>query len=141
MRDAARRAYAARVPGAVVADIVLDSLFDEPPGPPGTAAPAEVGAEPRRLRFAAADAAGVGAEAGRALLIDLTVLDRGPHLAVDLTLSPAQPARVEMRCANGGVVARQGPQGQVHFTLTSQLVSFLVTRADVLPVQTAWVRL
>ena len=133
-------AYHARTPGALVADILIDTLFDTPPLDPARRARIDEepdwrhgsgSAEPaRRLRFSTG-----------ALGIDVLVTDVGSCLSVQVSINPPQPAQVQMRCGSGSSVTRADGSGTIRFTLTSQLVSFLVRLPGEPPVQTAWVRL
>lgn len=128
VRDAARSAFDARRPSAVVADLVYDSLVD-------TDRRADHDVYARRLRFGSETAG-----------LDLSVEETSDGLSASLVLLPPQGAEVEITVAGSDVsmTRRTDAHGRATFAPPEGLVSFVVRplRAPgAATMQTAWIRL
>ena len=151
VREAARRAFDARLSGVPVADLVYDSLLDESvdlnaePGEElarsGRAAdidltepPAAADALRRRLRFATDR---------DSIVVTADATPEKVHLSVQLVPPSTAATRIEVRGGHGKVDAPVDAAGRAEVDVPAGLISVLVSRAgdgeDLL--QTAWVRL
>jgi hypothetical protein len=133
VREAARRAFDAGPPGAVIADLVFDSLLDADTGfrDEDDRDHAEPGR--RRLRFGDSDG---GAR--------LTAVDDGDVVDVTLHVLPPLLASVEVRSKGPTFTVRTDDNGVVRFDVRPGLVSLVISPIRSMwrhPLQTAWVRL
>lgn len=144
VRDAARRAFDARLSGVPVADLVFDSLLDDDLDDL-TQVPSDASADPagpasddspRRLRFC------LGQDATQnGVLVTVGSVDDLLHLSVQLT--PGFAAALELRGAGEPMHTETGDDGRAEVDVPPGMVSLLVRPLDAeLPsMQTAWVRL
>lgn len=121
VRSAARDAYAKREPGVAVADLVFDSVLDDPARPES---------EPRKLRFARA-----GTD------VDVAVIaDDGPTIQLRILSARHPGTPVHVRHRHGTVETATNDAGLATVSDVSHgPTSVLLTPPGRTPVRTAWV--
>ena len=121
VREAARQAFDARLPGVVVADLVFDSLVDGERR--GVVRPTE-----RSLRF--------GAEEG----VEMMIEDEGPSISLTIRLAPPRRAAVEVRCSTQIYEVNTDAAGRAALHIPPGLLSVVVRPRTGRPIQTAWMQ-